>query len=38
MAATDQATFDLALSGKLNPALKEFAKDIERGIYPKKIW
>jgi hypothetical protein len=34
----DPVVFDLALNGKLNATLREFAKDVERGIYPKRSW
>jgi hypothetical protein len=36
--ATDVNMFDKALAGKLTAVLKEFAKDCDRGIYPKTRW
>lgn len=35
MVATDADHFNLALKGRLTPLLKEFALDVERGIYPR---
>jgi hypothetical protein len=36
--ATDPEQYQLALDGKLNAALKAFAKEISVGIYPRKLW
>jgi hypothetical protein len=36
--AADGAKLDLARAGKMGPAMKAFAEDIDRGIYPKKVW
>ena len=38
MVATDPEQYQMALDGKLNNTLKEFAKEISVGIYPRKSW
>lgn len=35
--AMNPELFDLALKGRLTPLMKEFALEVERGIYPKHI-
>jgi hypothetical protein len=35
--ATDPVMFDKALEGKISAGMKEFAKDIDRGLYPKSF-
>lgn len=38
MVASDPEQYQRALEGKLNNALKEFAKEISVGMYPRKTW
>lgn len=36
--ATKAAQLDAARAGKLGATMKAFAEDVDRGIYPKRIW
>lgn len=35
LVACDARTFDLALKGQISAAVRQFAEDVDRGLYPK---